>query len=101
MYVQVSEFEVNVCTCKLTSRETLPSFKAYKDDAGQAGSGANFYAKEATHHIKGDPDKPVDVRFCPLLCLPQKTCSRNEGKIARWRHRILFDSFNLQVSHLL
>lgn len=62
--VQISEFEINICTCKLTSSESLPSFKPYVSEGGEAeaGTGANFYTKETEHHIKGDSSKPIEVR---------------------------------------
>jgi hypothetical protein len=62
MHLQISEFEVNICTCKVTSSESLPSFKPYKQNAAQAGSGANFYSKNVAYHLKGDPQKSIDVR---------------------------------------
>lgn len=59
--VQISEFEINISTCKLTSTEHLPSFKPYTDDGASAGRPDTFFAKETEYHVKGDSSKPIDV----------------------------------------
>ena len=59
--MQISEFEVAVSTCKLTSLEKLPSFKPYVGP-GEGPGERNFYTREVEHHIKGDTSRVVSVR---------------------------------------
>ena len=68
--LQIGEFEINICTCKLTSSDSLPSFKPYVADGGDPGTGANFFSKETEHHIKGDSSKPVEARA--FVCVVQR-----------------------------
>jgi hypothetical protein len=74
--VQISEFELNVSTCKLTTLDHLPSFKPYVGP-GTGPSERNFYSRESEHHIKGDTSRTVDVlsHNMPLACIVHSTAA--------------------------